>query len=390
MYVEILIEVLKAIGQFFINPLLYVAIIIAIFLGYTRVKKERRHFNTRIIGGWSELQWFWREALLLAFLISIISVVVGLMVTPTFLLLVMMLSIIGLVTFFFPLLSGSYLAVIAIALIWWMDEAKWSYDLLGFTLEGTNIFDGLVVTVSIFVGLLLIAEGFLIQRTTDLFASPRIEKTKRGLNGIIYKTKRIWLLPIVFVIPGDVIPSYIPYWPQFTLGNDMFSIVIFPFVLGFMQFARRTLPMYLSPRVGRSIWVLGIVVLVVGLGALFMPVIGIGALALAFVGRFVISVKFAMKERNDVYAVAPRSAGVVIAAVLPDSPAEKMGLIVGETIKKVNGKPVHNTIELYESLQMNAAHCKLEVLDHQGELRLTQHVVYSNDHYQIGLLLAEN
>ena len=45
--------------------------------------------------------------------------------------------------------------------------------------------------------------------------------------------------------------------------------------------------------------------------------------------------------------------------------------------------------ELYEALQLNAAHCRLEVLDRNNELRLTQHVIYSNDHYRIGLLLAE-
>lgn len=389
MFMEILIEVLMAIGRFFMNPLLYVALLVAIGLGYFRVKKERHFFNTRIIWGWSEFHGLWREALFLAFLISVVSVAAGLTVTPTFLLIVMALSIVGLVTFFLPLLSASYLAAIAVALIWWMNEEQWGFSFLGLTLEGTNILDGLAVTVAILVGVLLIAEGLLIRSTTSPFSSPRIEKTKRGLTGIVYKTKRIWLLPLLLVVPGDAIQEYFPYWPQFSLGSEMFSLVIFPFILGNSQFARRTLPMYLLPRIGRSVLTLGVVVLAVGLGSLFMPIIGVGALALAVVGRLVISISFAMKQRNDVYAVAPRSAGAVIAAVLPDSPAEKMGLLVGETIKKVNGIPVVNSIELYEALQLNAAHCRLEVLDHQNELRLTQHVIYSDDSYRIGLLLAE-
>ena len=53
---SILIEILKSIGRLFINPLLYVALLSAIFLGYKRVKRERRFFNTRILGGWSELK----------------------------------------------------------------------------------------------------------------------------------------------------------------------------------------------------------------------------------------------------------------------------------------------------------------------------------------------
>lgn len=65
-----------------------------------------------------------------------------------------------------------------------------------------------------------------------------------------------------------------------------------------------------------------------------------------------------------------------------------MGLVTGEVIKKVNGREVQTERELYEALQVNAAHCKIEVLDHHQELRLTQHVVHSDDHHGIGLLLA--
>ena len=49
MEVTSFIEFLIAIGQIFINPLLYVTIIMAIFLGYRRVKRERRNFNFRFV-----------------------------------------------------------------------------------------------------------------------------------------------------------------------------------------------------------------------------------------------------------------------------------------------------------------------------------------------------
>ena len=65
-----------------------------------------------------------------------------------------------------------------------------------------------------------------------------------------------------------------------------------------------------------------------------------------------------------------------------------MGLVVGECIRRVNGQYVHTEDELYQALQINAAYCKLEVLDHQNEVRLTQHAVFAEDHYRIGLLLV--
>jgi len=66
-----------------------------------------------------------------------------------------------------------------------------------------------------------------------------------------------------------------------------------------------------------------------------------------------------------------------------------MGLLAGECIRKVNGQTIYTENDLYAALQLNAAHCRLEVVDRNNEIRLTQHVIYSNDHYRIGLLLAE-
>jgi len=152
---------------------------------------------------------------------------------------------------------------------------------------------------------------------------------------------------------------------------------------------RRSLPLYVYPKLSRAVLILGELVLIGGLVGYFYP---IAAVVTVFAGAFfrlLISYIFKVRERRDVYAVSARPSGVMIAAVLPDSPAEKMGLQAGEIIRKVNGMEVHNELELYKALQINAAYCKLEVLNHKNELRLTQHEVYSKDHYRIGLLVVE-
>lgn len=389
MYIEIIFEIFMAIGRLFMNPIFYIAPIVAVAFGYFRVKKERRQFNTRIFLGWIELRGYWKEALFYSFVISIVSVFAGLTVTSTFLFIVSVFTIAGLVTGFISFLSASYIMPIAIGLIWVMFEGGLAYNLLGFTFAGSNIFEGLIVSVSILVGMLLIAESYLVKQTTAMYASPTIEKSKRGLSGIAYSMKKLWLLPIIFVIPGDAIPAFLPYWPKILLGENTFSIVAFPLIVGFSQFARHTLPVYLSPKIGRAVLFLGSAVLLFGAVSFFIPYVGIFALLLAFVGRLIISLVFKMQESSDNYAVAPKTQGVVIAAILPESPAEKMSLAIGETIVRVNGQDVSNTLQLYEALQTNAAHCRLEVVDHQNELRLAQQVIYSTDHHKIGLLLAE-
>lgn len=384
-----IIEILKGIGRFFINPLLYIALISAVFLGYRRVKRERRFFHIRILDGWSELKNMLLMGFVLSLIISLFSVVIGLTISLELLVAVFLISLIGLLAFMYHLLSPVILMTLAFCVIVWMDWQDWSYSFWGIDLVARNVVDDLVITVPVLAGLLLMAEGILIRRNGAKFASPIVETTKRGLNGIGYYSKQLWLLPLVTIIPGDAIPSFAPYWPRFTIGAEQFSIVVFPFVIGFQQMVRQKLPIYVYPKMGNSIIFTGQLVLIVGLLAYFMPVLGAAALALGAISRTVIGVIYSRSEDRNSYAVIRSDKGIMIAGVLPNSPAQKMGLVAGEVIKRVNGQDVLTEDELYAALQINAAHCRLEVLDHSGELRLTQHVVHREDNHKIGLLVVK-
>ena len=101
----------------------------------------------------------------------------------------------------------------------------------------------------------------------------------------------------------------------------------------------------------------------------------------------VFSIVVSIRERSGAFIVAPKSTGVVIAGVLPDSPGDKMGLLPGECIRSVNGLEVTNEKELYDAIQINAAHCRLQVLGRDGEVRLMQQVIYRHDHHRLGILV---
>lgn len=384
----VLIEVLWAIGRFFMNPLLYVAIVVAIFLGYRRVKRERKFFHIRILNGWTELKELLFVSIWLSIIVSVISLAVGLTVPVAFLLLVSLVSMMALVVYVFHFLSPIILFAAACGILVAMKWQGWSVDVLGYTFSGFVYNEGFVITVTMLAGILLIVEGLLIRREGPRMASPILEKTKRGLPGIAYFSKRIWLLPVVFVVPGEAIGTYFPWWPQFTLGSEQFAFVLFPVVIGFQQLVRKTLPMYLYPKLGRSVIVLGELVVLGGVAAYFEALIGIVTLALGAMIRLGISIYYKRTETKDSYSVMRSSRGAMIGAVLPNSPAEKMGLIAGEVIKRVNGQLIFTERELYAALQINAAHCKLEVLDHQNEIRLTQHVVHNDDHHSIGIIIV--
>jgi len=386
---EILLEIVTAIGRFLLNPLLYIAIVFATLLGYRRVKQERKYFNRRIIWGWTELIGQWKDGWLYALIISLISMVAGLTVPKVFLIIVIAVSIVALALYFINALSPILTMGIATLAIWAMSSYNWSFSWWNISLTGVNLEDGAIVTITILVGLCVIAEGLLIRRAAMNVTTPCMEKTKRGMQAIVYRSRNVWVLPIFFVIPGDAIAAVLPYWPQFTIGDTSFALVLFPLVIGFSKLIRKELPVLILPKIGRSVLILGQLILIGGLAAYLEPLIGFITLALGAIIRIIISIYYAGQDKTDHYAVAPSTKGAIIAAVLPDSPAEKMGLLAGECIRKVNGVAIFTENELYEALQLNAAHCRLEVLDRNNEIRLTQHVIYSNDHYRIGLLLAE-
>ncbi|MFJ7668106.1 PDZ domain-containing protein [Lysinibacillus sp. NPDC097195] len=386
---NILIEIVTAIGRFLLNPVVYIAIVVATFLGYSRVKQERKFFNRRIIWGWTELLGQWKRGWPYALVISLISVGVGLTVPKAFLLILIAISLLGLLLFFINVLSPIYTMAIATFALWAMYQYNWSFSWWKLSLEGIDLLEGAIVTITILTGLCVIAEGLLIRRTAKQVITPGIENTKRGMQAIVYRTRNVWVLPIFFIIPGNIIPSSLPYWPQFTLGDHHFAVVLFPVVIGFSKLLRKELPVVQLPKIGRSVLLLGQLILIGGLASFLQPIVGFLTLAVGVVIRIIISLYYALQDKTESYAVAPTTKGAMIAAVLPDSPAEKMGLLAGECIRKVNGHTITTEVELYEALQLNAAHCRLEVLDRNNELRLTQHVIYSNDHYRIGLLLAE-
>ncbi len=384
---DILIELVRGIGRFFLHPALYVTLLFSVLIGYFRVKRERRQFRARVLWGGTEAKRLF-EGYLLAIILSAISLLVGLVVPTEWLLLLSGCMILFILLFVYQLGSPIYAFALAIGTMIILDYFTISFTFLNMDISGQGFLEEPIVPFALLAGLLLIAEGILIQRFAARNASPRLVKTARGIEAMEYVAKRLWILPIFVVIPGDVIHTYLPYWPQFPIGESMFSLVLFPFVIGFQQKSRKSLAVEFFPRYGKAIWQLGIGVTVLAAFGYLYPMLGVITIIVGLIIRIVMAVVASKNEHSGTFAVAPQPDGVMIAGVLSDSPAEKMGLKVGERIVKVNGQKVVNEQELYEAVQINAAHCRLEVLDINGELRLRQHILFRHDHYRLGLILV--
>lgn len=382
-------DALLDIGRFFINPVFYIALLAAVLLGYFRVKKERKMFRTRIIWGWREFAGLVKDGLLFALVFSVLFAGIGLVVPIEWLIALSAVAILLMVASVYQLGSFIYLALAAVFIGWLFRTNEWNVDLGIISYSGYAVNWDWLVPVALISGAMVVAEGLLIRKHGAEAASPRLETSSRGLAAAAYTAKRLWLLPVLLVVPGDLIESYAPYWPQLPIGQSMFSFILFPMVFGFQSRARKTMPIYLYPAIGNLVWKLGAAIILLSLGAVLWEPLAFIALIAGAAARLAISVNFELKERQGNNAVAPQALGVMIIDVLPDSPAHKMGLMRGEVIRKVNGLSVSNEMELYEAIQVNAAHCRLEVLDHSREVRLRQHVIFRHDHHRLGLIVVK-
>lgn len=381
-------DILEAVLLFILNPVLIVTLIVAVGVGYFRVKQERRSFKVRVLPGITELKKVLAESWPYALVLSILFCGIGLVVEPILLALMSIVMVVTLLSFFYKVASPIYFIAIATIGMFILNKFDNDSTTHGWSLGSFDISGDMALTIPIIAGLLLVVEGMLIARHTSKYASPFLVQTNRGMRAASFKVKRLWLLPVVFLIPGDMISNYLPYWPQFTLNESQFSFLPIPLIIGFSQIARATFPDVLMPKVGKAIVWTGVGVIVVGISAIWLPMLGWIALLIGVITRIAISIYTSVHERSGSLIAPPSSASVVIAAVLPGSPGEKMGLQAGEKIRSVNGIQVTNEKELYDAIQVNAAHCRIQVLDRNGEVRLMQQVIYRHDHHRLGLLVV--
>lgn len=58
--------------------------------------------------------------------------------------------------------------------------------------------------------------------------SPRIKSGKRGRNIATYLGRETVVFPLLTLIPSGTLSSTLNFWPVFNIGNQKFSLILFP------------------------------------------------------------------------------------------------------------------------------------------------------------------
>ncbi|WP_144554089.1 PDZ domain-containing protein [Bacillus sp. X1(2014)] len=383
-----LVELLKGTGRLFLHPVLYYLVFLAGILGVMRVKRERKNFHVRAHDAYFELRQLFPPGILIGLVLSVIVIAAGITVPFATILLIAGFTFLWSLTTNVRWISPAYTMGAAFFSIILIAENHWSIPLFSKTFHALS--DKIYPSIVVLLGLMLIAEGMLIFKNGSFGTSPKLAKSKRGQNVGLHEGKRLWMLPIFLLIPGNALQLPFDWWPVFHLGAKEYSLIFVPFAIGFHQQVKGMLPKVAIQLHGRRVIVLGVFVTLLSVLGYWFPLSSIVTAALAVLGREFIILLAGMKDDNLPFYFSKKNQGLMIIGVIPESPASKMELKVGEVITKANGVLVRDEKVFYEALQKNRAHCKLEVLDTNGEIRFVQRALYEGDHHELGILFVQD
>lgn len=385
---EWMIELLKGLGRLLLNPVFYYLFFLAAILGVSRVKRERKNFHVRAENAYFELRQLLPLGFATGLVLSIITIAAGLVIPIELILFTAGLTILWGLTTKVRLLSPIYTVGFAFFATLFFISRKWKVPLI--QTDTPEWSPDILPPIAVLLALLILAEGFLISRSGSKGTSPKLIIGKRGLVVGIHEVKRLWMLPVFLVIPGESLSVPFSWWPLFSIGEQSYALILVPFAIGFSQHIKGMLPSESVKNVGKKVIQLGAALTLISLLGFWYPLASIVIVALAIIGREIISFRQRVKEDNLPFYFSKKNQGVMILGVLPDSPAAGMNLQVGELVMKVNGASVNDEESFYNALQQNRAHCRLEVLDINGQIRFAQRALFENEHHELGILFVQD
>ncbi|KOP72133.1 PDZ serine protease [Bacillus sp. FJAT-21945] len=384
---EWLIEIAKGAGKFFLHPVFYYLFFLAAILGVSRVKRERGNFHVRAENAYFELRQLLPLGLFIGVVLSLISIAAGLVIPLETIVFTAILTILWSFTTKIRWMAPAYTLGFAFFATIFAVEQEWPLPSIFTSISDAK--PSVFPAIAVLLALLLIGEGILIFKNARKGTSPKLIKSKRGQRVGIHEVKRLWMIPLFLVIPGEVLKSPFEWWPVFSIAGHSYSILLVPFAIGFFQQIQGNLPSNAIKATGKKVIWLGSIILLLSIAGYWSPIASIAVVTIAIVSREIITLRQRMADENRPFFFSKRNHGVMVLGIIPQSPANLMGLKVGEIITKVNGIHVHDKIGFYEALLKNRAHCKLEVLDTNGQIRFAQRALYEGDHHELGILFVQ-
>jgi hypothetical protein len=377
-----LIEVGKGIGRLFLNPLFYWAIIFILLAGIRRIKQERKYFGTKVFDIFSEWKDTWGFSILIGIVYSMLIIGFGVVFNYETIMMLSAVMIVLSLGFRFLFLSPVYM--IGVTYIILLALPIFAKDVPFFAFLDEVNYSGL----SILVGLLLFVEAHFLNRVKQNETFPTLIKGERGGWVGKHYIKRTAIIPIFLLVPSGLIEPFADYWPFLSFGDDRYGLILFPFLLGMEHGVRGSLPHVVAQKLSMAILGLAALVFGIAVGSIFISTLSIVAVIIAIVGREWINYRMRVSDQRKSPFFNHTNEGLKVLGIIPGSPADRLNIVIGETISKVNSIKIHSEEDLYEALQQTGSFFKIELFDLNGEIRFVQSAIYEGDHHELGLIFA--
>lgn len=389
-------NILLALLLFVLQPTFIIGVVLALLSKNRRFKYSRSKLRTTVYKENYEIKRLITWGLIPGAVISLLSVGIGMPVTIDWIIVyhIVTLLFLGLgYRFIHPIFTFSTAGLTVLGLSYFVTEAslfgdileQWNSPILSQTstsLESTRVILVLVV-------LLLLSTIIVLNKGNTNQFVPRFMKTKRGKLVARYRMKPLWLIPLVVIVPGETFTALFDWWPVFSMGNQTYSFLIIPVLLGFRYTVQAQLPSEAKQAIIKDFSLLSVLsVLLVGLTFWREEFSAIGLIVMLVGGVYVLY-RHRQRERKWAFKFGPDQDGLRVVAVRPNSPAERMSIEIGDVIVESNQVKLTSSEDLTESLFNNRSYSKLKLKRLDGELVIAETPIYEEDAHDLGLVTLE-
>lgn len=384
-------QVLKIFELFLLQPLVWLGLLRSYLTAKRRVKSERQHFQSAINPQLVEVHHFLVDGCLLGVLMTIISLALGLVVAPIWVVIYEVVATISLI-----IIPGALVPVTAFGLSWlvyWIMSPE--LTTVGGALQRhgvamTSMSGNLVVNGLLLLAIVLAATAVLLRHYDYEGRSPQLQPDQRGKRLVRYQWQQLLVLPVGVLVPGDWLHATISWWPVFMVGERSFSILLLPLLVGTSVRVYKQLPQIawrqLAARYG---WVTlaSVLVAIIARFAVLSPQWLLALMGLIVVLTWGILAQHRYHDRHQQFRYSDTEQGVRVIGLRPHTPADKLNLDLGDIILECNRQPVNTEAEFYAALLKSPTYVHLKVRNRQQELIITETAIYNGAPHELGIVL---
>jgi len=389
---------LLALLLFFIQPTFLAGLALTFLSKSRRYRYTRKQLRAAIYKENFEMKRFLLWGLIPGLILSVLSVLIGLPVTLDWIILYNIISILFLgfgYRFIHPIFTFSASAILL--MLYQLFLSQDSLFLPITTLWESPFLEGSPETafeggqVILILTLLLLVSSILTMHIGKLTQFiPNFLKTKRGKLVARYRMNPLWMVPLLVIVPGDTFTQLFSWWPVFSIGNQTFSFLILPVLVGFRYTVQAQMPTQAKQALLKDFVALSVVgIIIFALSFWVIELAAVGLLVLFLGGGYVLY-RHRLRERTWTFRFGPEQEGLKVVAVRPGSPADKMNIEIGDTLLECNQVKLNDSEDFVESLFNNRAYCKLKIKRVDGELVMTETAIYEDDPHDLGLMTLED